>query len=119
MATPFYVHLSEATTHDNNLDRLYFSGFVFTQHQDTTDELSIVTKAFDNFEAHAPLHLRGSYAGVYWSSKASQWTLFSDPLGTKPLYYAQLSNGWHISNNYDLLAQKIKATQPLSCLLKT
>jgi len=114
VATPFYVHLSEATTHDNNLDRLYFSGFVFTQHQDTTDELSIVTKAFDNFEAHAPLHLRGSYAGVYWSPKASQWTLFSDPLGTKPLYYAQLSNGWHISNNYDLLAQKIKAIQPLS-----
>lgn len=114
MAQSFYVHLSDATTHGNNLQRLHFSGFVFTQHPNSADELSVVTNTLDTFGVHAPVHLRGSYAGVYWSSTANQWTLFSDPLGTKPLYYAHLSNGWHISNHYDLLAEKIRAVQPLS-----
>ena len=114
MARSFYLHLSEATTQNSRLEYLYSSGFVYVEKGNPSDEYSMMIEALDNFGIYAPLHLRGSYAGIYWSSKKNHWILFSDPLGTKPLYYAQLYNGWHISNDYDLLARKIKTIQPLT-----
>lgn len=119
MAHSFYLHISEATTHERDLEGLHFSGFVFVEQQNTTDEYGVIVDALNHHGIHAPLHLRGSYAGLYWSSKDNQWILFSDPLGTKPLYYAQLPNGWHISSDYDRLVQEIKAVQPLTFSAKS
>lgn len=90
---------------------LLFSGFY---HPEGNFNKGDLLSAFKNNAVHAPLKLRGSFSGVYWSKKDAQWLLFTDPLGTKPLYYAKTKDGWLISNHYDTIAIKLSEHIKLS-----
>lgn len=93
-------------------ETIVFSGFHFhpKNHSSKDQYLAQILKTKSK---ETPLHIRGSYAGVYWSRTDAQWLLFTDPLSTKPLYYAKTKGGWHISNDYDSLAKQLSKHQSL------
>jgi len=102
---PINPHWDRYSSIEKNEHELFvFSGFHTQKNDRDKQDLS---SFFRKHYLDAPVKLRGSFAGVYWSKQYSQWLLYTDPLSTKPLYYAQTKQGWHISNSYDSLAQKI------------
>ncbi len=66
-------------------DRLATEGLSFTSSCDT----EVVLKAYGHFGISCVQHLRGMYAFAIWDARTQRLVLARDPLGIKPLYYAQ------------------------------
>jgi len=53
--------------------------------------------------------LRGSYVGLMFDKNADKWLIFSDHIGSKPIYYHSKNNKIYISNSYTELVNTLKA----------
>lgn len=52
--------------------------------------------------------LRGSYYGFLYDKKIRKWIVFSDHIGSKPIYYAELADKIYFSNDYTKLTLHLK-----------
>ncbi len=78
----------------NELEEL---GTIFTSHSDT----EVVLKAFGRWGEQCLDKLRGMFAFAIWSAREHRLFIARDPMGIKPLYYAQ-------SGSYFVFASEIR-----------
>jgi asparagine synthase (glutamine-hydrolysing) len=78
----------------NELEKL---GTGFTSHSDT----EVVLKAFGRWGEQCLDRLRGMFAFAIWNAKEHRLFIARDPMGIKPLYYAQ-------SGSYFVFASEIR-----------
>lgn len=52
--------------------------------------------------------LKGSYYGAFFDKKKNRWILFTDHIGSKPLYYHKADTVIYFSNNYTKIVNQLK-----------
>lgn len=59
----------------------------------TRSDTEVLVHGFEEWGEHLPQHLRGMFAFAAWDSEQRRLLLAVDPLGIKPLYFAELKEG--------------------------
>jgi asparagine synthase (glutamine-hydrolysing) len=54
-------------------------------------------------------HLKGSYYGVLFDKSKNEWIVFTDHIGSKPMYYHKSDGYLYLSNNYTKLVDYLKS----------
>jgi asparagine synthase (glutamine-hydrolysing) len=73
-------------------DRLKTDGFQFRGHSDT----EILLRAYERWGPECLRFLRGMFAFALWDCRRSRLIIARDPMGIKPLYYAEKKGDWFI-----------------------
>jgi asparagine synthase (glutamine-hydrolysing) len=73
-------------------DRLKTDGFQFRGHSDT----EILLRAYERWGPECLKFLRGMFAFALWDYRRSRLIIARDPMGIKPLYYAEKKGQWFI-----------------------
>ena len=73
-------------------DRLKADGFQFRGHSDT----EILLRAYERWGTECLRLLRGMFAFALWDFRRSRLIIARDPIGIKPLYYAEKRGQWFV-----------------------
>jgi asparagine synthase (glutamine-hydrolysing) len=73
-------------------DQLKTDGFAFRGHSDT----EVLLRAYERWGTQCLTRLRGMFAFALWDVRRSRLIIARDPMGIKPLYYAEKKGNWFI-----------------------
>ena len=73
-------------------DLLKTDGFQFQGHSDT----EVLLRAYERWGTECLTRLRGMFAFALWDFRRSRLVIARDPIGIKPLYYAEKKGDWFI-----------------------
>lgn len=73
-------------------DQLKTDGFEFRGHSDT----EVLLCAYERWGTECVTRLRGMFAFALWDVRRSRLIIARDPMGIKPLYYAEKKGKWFI-----------------------
>jgi asparagine synthase (glutamine-hydrolysing) len=73
-------------------DLLKTDGFQFRGHSDT----EVLLCAYERWGTECLSRLRGMFAFALWDARRSRLLIARDPMGIKPLYYAEKRGAWFI-----------------------
>lgn len=89
-------------------------------------ELSqVLVRLYEELGDEFPRGLRGSFSGAVYEKKADRWLLYTDQIGTKPLYYYRSGKGFAAGTQLNYVTDVMKENgivrnadeHGLSCLL--
>lgn len=89
-------------------------------------ELSqVIVRLYEELGDEFPRVLRGSFSGAVYEKKADRWFLYTDQIGTKPLYYYRSGKGFAAGTQLNYVTDVMKENgiernadeHGLSCLL--
>ena len=89
-------------------------------------ELSqVIVRLYEEMGDEFPKVLRGSFSGAVYDRKADRWLLYTDQIGTKPLYYYRSGKGFAAGTQLNYVTDVMKENgiarnadeHGLSCLL--
>lgn len=89
-------------------------------------ELSqVLVRLYEELGDEFPRVLRGSFSGAVYDKKADRWLLYTDQIGTKPLYYYRSGKGFAAGTQLNYVTDVMKENgiarnadeHGLSCLL--
>lgn len=89
-------------------------------------ELSqVIVRLYEEMGDEFPKALRGSFSGAVYDKKADRWLLYTDQIGTKPLYYYRSGKGFAAGTQLNYVTDVMKENgiarnadeHGLSCLL--
>jgi len=73
-------------------DLLKTDGLQFQGHSDT----EVLMRAYERWGTECLTHLRGMFAFALWDARRSRLLIARDPMGIKPLYYAEKKDNWFV-----------------------
>jgi asparagine synthase (glutamine-hydrolysing) len=73
-------------------DLLKADGFQFRGHSDT----EVLLRAYERWGVECLKSLRGMFAFALWDARRSRLVIARDPMGIKPLYYAEKKDNWFV-----------------------
>ena len=73
-------------------DLLKTDGFQFRGHSDT----EVLLRAYERWGTECLSRLRGMFAFALWDVRRSRLVVARDPMGIKPLYYAEKKDSWFV-----------------------
>jgi asparagine synthase (glutamine-hydrolysing) len=71
---------------------LQTDGFQFRGHSDT----EVLLRAYERWGTECMTRLRGMFAFALWDVRRCRLVIARDPLGIKPLYYAEKKDAWFV-----------------------